>query len=254
MTRRSGQVRRGRLRRRQHARYRDPAWRLDFVRHVVDAKAMAQIQVLGRIHRERSEPAHAPVLAQVLRDLDKARNGLGFHRSIEALRGAEGHMALRYFSALAILAGQDDFHRLPRLASDPFNLLLDIAYSRVAQAMSLALIERGVDLGLGALHADGDGRPTTALDLMEPLRPLMADRWVLSMWRHPNRENWFIQEPDSPRWTLSPAGRTAIRTRWARWQFGSALVVGQMRRITTIVDWWQHALHQPHIPQYSPIA
>jgi len=39
----------------------------------------------------------------------------------------------------------------------------------------------GLDPAVGFLHADRPGRPSLALDLMEELRPYLADRLVLSL-------------------------------------------------------------------------
>lgn len=39
----------------------------------------------------------------------------------------------------------------------------------------------GLDPAVGLLHRDRPGRPSLALDLMEELRPILADRLALSL-------------------------------------------------------------------------
>ena len=63
---------------------------------------------------------------------------------------------------------------------DPVNALLSLAYSLLAQDLTLACYAVGFDPLLGFYHQPRFGRPALALDLMEPFRPLIADSAVLS--------------------------------------------------------------------------
>lgn len=58
--------------------------------------------------------------------------------------------------------------------------LLPLAYSTLALDCASALESVGLDSYVGFLHRDRPGRTSLALDLMEELRPCMADRFVLT--------------------------------------------------------------------------
>ena len=74
------------------------------------------------------------------------------------------------------------FHgRSRRPPLDAFNAMLSFAYSLLAQDCAAALESVGLDAYVGFLHRDRPGRTSLALDLMEELRPCMADRFVLTM-------------------------------------------------------------------------
>ena len=54
--------------------------------------------------------------------------------------------------------------------------MLSFAYSLLAHDCASALESVGLDSYVGFLHRDRPGRQSLALDLMEELRPCMADR------------------------------------------------------------------------------
>lgn len=70
--------------------------------------------------------------------------------------------------------------RSPRGASDPVNALLNYGYALAEVEARLAAIAVGLDPGLGIVHTDHKNRDSLALDLLEPLRPLV-DRHVLDL-------------------------------------------------------------------------
>ena len=74
------------------------------------------------------------------------------------------------------------FHgRSRRPPLDAFNAMLSFAYSLLANDCASALESVGLDAYVGFLHRDRPGRTSLALDLMEDLRPCMADRFVLTL-------------------------------------------------------------------------
>ena len=57
-------------------------------------------------------------------------------------------------------------------------------------------LTEGLDAAVGFLHRDRPGRPGLALDLMEELRPVLADRVVLSLInRQQVKASGFVEEP-----------------------------------------------------------
>ena len=106
--------------------------------------------------------------------------------SIGELRGIEGDAAREYFNVFddLILQNKSDFHfygRSRRPPVDAVNALLSFAYSLLANDCAAALHSVGLDPYVGFLHKDRAGRNSLALDLMEELRNVYADRFVLTL-------------------------------------------------------------------------
>ena len=102
------------------------------------------------------------------------------------LLGIEGEAASVYFSAFddLILQQKDCFffrgrNRRPPL--DNVNAMLSFAYSLLAGMCASALEAVGLDPYVGFFHTDRPGRASLALDMMEELRGIMADRFVLTL-------------------------------------------------------------------------
>jgi CRISPR-associated endonuclease Cas1 len=71
----------------------------------------------------------------------------------------------------------------PRMATSPINSLLNFCYAVAAAEARRACRAVGLDPTLGVLHADRkDGRDSLALDLLEPVRPVV-DAYVLDLVR-----------------------------------------------------------------------
>lgn len=107
-------------------------------------------------------------------------------QSADTLRGLEGTAASAYFGVLddMILRNKDAFffhgrNRRPPL--DNVNAMLSFVYSLLGNDCAAALESVGLDAYVGFLHTDRPGRTSLALDLMEELRPCLADRFVLTL-------------------------------------------------------------------------
>jgi CRISPR-associated protein Cas1 len=59
------------------------------------------------------------------------------------------------------------------------NAILNYAYAILAGQVERAAQLAGLDVAVGSLHADQEGRASLVYDLMEPLRPVI-DREILS--------------------------------------------------------------------------
>lgn len=105
---------------------------------------------------------------------------------LDRLRGLEGQAAVEYnkvFDQL-ILQQKEDFYfhsRSRRPPLDNVNALLSLAYTLLAHDVTSALEGVGLDAYVGFLHRDRPGRASLALDLMEELRGVYADRFVLTL-------------------------------------------------------------------------
>ncbi len=131
-----------------------------------------------RVDSERLKDASGRIkelLPQVLSETD-----------LDSLRGIEGVGATAYFGVLDhMFLNQKDaffFHgRNRRPPLDRVNALLSFAYSLLTHDCASALESVGLDAYVGFLHRDRAGRESLALDLMEELRPCLADRFVLTL-------------------------------------------------------------------------
>ncbi|UAC49486.1 type I-C CRISPR-associated endonuclease Cas1c [Bacillus aquiflavi] len=106
--------------------------------------------------------------------------------NLDQLRGWEGQAAINYnqlFNQM-ILQQKDDFYfnlRSRRPPLDNMNAMLSFAYTLLANDMAAALEGVGLDAYVGFLHRDRPGRVSLALDVMEELRGVYADKFVLSL-------------------------------------------------------------------------
>ena len=106
--------------------------------------------------------------------------------SMDQLRGIEGELAARYFSVFdeLILNQKKDFYfktRNRRPPLDNVNAILSFCCTMLSNDCANALESVGLDPYVGFMHRDKPGRKSLALDLMEELRAIMADRLVLTM-------------------------------------------------------------------------
>ena len=137
----------------------------------------------------------------------------------EALRGLEGVGAAAYFGVFDhLLLNRKEyffFHgRNRRPPLDRVNAMLSFAYSLLAHDCASALESVGLDAYVGFLHRDRPGRESLALDLMEELRPCMADRFVLTLVNNRMVRPEDFQVQDSGAVLLTDEGRKKFLKAW----------------------------------------
>lgn len=107
-------------------------------------------------------------------------------KTLDEIRGVEGEAAACYFSVFddLILQQKECFffrNRNRRPPTDNLNALLSFVYTLLTHDTAAALETVGLDPYVGFLHRDRPGRISLALDLMEEFRPVLADRFVLTL-------------------------------------------------------------------------
>lgn len=137
----------------------------------------------------------------------------------DTLRGLEGVGSAVYFGVFdeMILNQKDHFFfraRNRRPPTDRVNAMLSFAYSLLSHDCACALESVGLDAYVGFLHTDRPGRPSLALDLMEELRPCMADRFVLTLINNRIIKPDSFQIQDSGAVLLTDEGRHAFLKGW----------------------------------------
>lgn len=140
-------------------------------------------------------------------------------QDVDYLRGLEGSGAKAYFENFQtlILTDRNVFQfngRTKRPPLDRVNALLSFVYVLLANAVTNALETVGLDPQVGFLHRDRPGRNSLALDLMEELRPYVADRVVLTLLNNNMiKENDFVVK-ENEAVLLNEEGRKKVLTYW----------------------------------------
>jgi CRISPR-associated protein Cas1 len=187
---------------------------------------IARKLVSGKIRNQRTMLLrnHVEPPARELREMKRLANWAETSVSLQELLGIEGAAARCYFSSFAgmIKPRAESSHapapeglafdfesRNRRPPRDGVNALLSLGYSLLAKDLTVACYAVGFDPMIGFYHQPRHGKPSLALDLMEPLRPLIADSAVLSA-----INTGMISEKDLIRAgdavSLNPQGRKAF--------------------------------------------
>ncbi len=174
------------LRRAQYRLADQEAPRLVLAGAVVLGKIYNCRNVLLRAARNAYEDQRRAELHIAARHLGRLSADLEQADSLDRVRGCEGEAARIYFGVFGrlITSQQEDFafrRRSRRPPLDNINALLSFLYTILVHDVASALEGVGLDPAVGFLHSDRPGRPSLALDLMEELRPVLADRVVLSL-------------------------------------------------------------------------
>lgn len=174
------------LRRTQYRVADNPAQSCRIARNMIFGKVHNSRQGILRTRRDHALRVDCPALEESAAQLKQLLPQLTQAEDLEQLRGLEGSAATVYFGCFQqrILGDTAVFsfttrNRRPPL--DPVNALLSFAYALLALDCASALESVGLDTYVGFLHRDRPGRTSLALDLMEELRPCIADRFVLSL-------------------------------------------------------------------------
>ena len=137
----------------------------------------------------------------------------------EILFGIEGNAASLYFSVFddLILGNKQDFKFVSRQRRPPIgkvNALLSFAYTILAHDCASALESVGLDAYVGFLHSDRPGRQSLALDLMEELRAIYADRFVLTLINNRMIKKSDFDEKENGVTLLNENGRKLFLNNW----------------------------------------
>lgn len=176
------------LRREQYRRADDLGASAEIARACVIGKLANYRTVLRRAARESQDASASGDLTRVANRLDQTLRTLAGPVPLDPLRGIEGEASASYFTVFdrLINAQKSEFQftrRTRRPPMDRVNAMLSFLYSMLTHDARSACEAAGLDAAVGFLHRDRPGRPSLALDLMEELRPVLADRVALSLIR-----------------------------------------------------------------------
>ncbi|HQN03967.1 MAG TPA: type I-C CRISPR-associated endonuclease Cas1c [Anaerolineaceae bacterium] len=174
------------LRKKQYLLSEDESQSTTLAKSFLTGKLYNARKVIERVIRDHALLVDVQELKTVSTSLKQTLNILQKCETRSELMAHEGNSAREYFGVFnqLILQQQDEFRfeeRSRRPPLDKVNALLSFFYSILANEVVTALETVGLDPYVGFLHTDRPGRPSLALDLMEELRPVFADRLVLNL-------------------------------------------------------------------------
>lgn len=193
---------------------------LTVARNFIIGKLYNQRWILERFTRDHELRIDQALFKQVSSEL---KEGISAIRSqvtdLDTLRGIEGQLASRYFFIFdqMILQQRGDFRfnsRSRRPPLDPVNALLSFSYSLLTHDCAAALESVGLDPYVGFMHQDRPGRLSLALDLVEELRGVYADRFCLGLINRKVLNKKHFLEKESGAVLLTDEGRKIFFDAW----------------------------------------
>jgi len=207
----------------RRAQYRASETPEDIVRSIILGKISNQRSVLmrgQRDYRNELESQDRERLSGVIRRLAKILRKVSLAElDLEEFRGAEGEAANLYFGVFDLLIRSPDTElrfstRSRRPPLDPINAVLSFLYTLLTHDCRSAVEAVGLDPAVGFLHRDRPGRPSLALDLMEELRPILADRLALSLVNRRQLRAKDFETRDGGAVWLKDVGRKTVLSVW----------------------------------------
>jgi CRISPR-associated protein Cas1 len=176
-------------------------------------------KVIERALRDHAMLVDTQALTQASAFLKETLNALPQCQTVGELMAFEGSAAKIYFGVFdhLILQQREGFtfqERSRRPPLDNMNSLLSFLYVLLTNDVASALEAVGLDPYVGFLHQDRPGRPSLALDLMEELRPVFADRLALSLVNRKQVTSRGFTQKESGGILMDDMTRKAVLTAW----------------------------------------
>jgi CRISPR-associated protein Cas1 len=188
--------RNGQLRLAQHQAHHVPVRRMTLAQTCVRGKLHNMRVLLMRSGRKQEEQTELDAAIQILQRCEKDVQMVTpdntpppdpQHPQTDStwgtVLGLEGTGSAAYFKVFGLLLREPTLFngRQRRPPTDPVNALLSFAYTLLHQQVLGAVQSVGLDPYVGFLHGTQYGKPALSLDLMEEMRPVLADSVVLTV-------------------------------------------------------------------------
>lgn len=173
--------------------------------------------VLERFTRDHAMSVDTERLKSASARIKDSISALTEADNIDRLRGIEGDAAAEYFGVFNDLILNKAFvfnGRSRRPPMDEVNAMLSFAYALLANNCAAALESVGLDPYIGFVHTVRPGRKSLALDLMEELRSVIADRFVLSCINNRTVNAKMFDREENGAVILNDEGRRAFLKQW----------------------------------------
>ena len=207
------------LRKQQYRMSEDENACVGVARNMITGKIYNSRWILERASRDYAMRLDVPLIKEKSGYLYQSMERVRECDSRQSLLGFEGEAASVYFSVFdqLILQQKEDFSfhgRNKRPPLDNVNALLSFSYSLLANLCGGALEAVGLDPYVGFYHTDLPGRMSLALDLMEELRSVIADRFVLKLINKKILNKKAFMQKEDGAVILTDEGRRAFLTAW----------------------------------------
>lgn len=207
------------LRKKQYQVSEDPEQSVRIACSFLLGKVANCRRVIQRSIRDHAMLVNVSMLSDVTMSLKESLQEISACHTLDDLMGFEGSAAKIYFGVFdqLILQQREAFQfkeRSRRPPLDNLNALLSFLYTILTSEVSSALETVGLDPYVGFLHQDRPGRPSLALDLMEELRPVFADRLALSLINRNQINGKGFKEKESGGILMDDATRKIVLTAW----------------------------------------
>lgn len=174
------------LRKRQYEASNNLNISMGVARNCILGKVYNARWVLERVTRDHGLQVDVERIKKASGFLQNSLEHIDACKNMDQLRGYEGEAASIYFGVFdeLILQQKREFiftGRNKRPPMDNINAMLSFVYTLLTNMIASALETVGLDPYVGFMHTDRPGRVSLALDLIEELRPVLADRFVLTL-------------------------------------------------------------------------
>ncbi len=157
----------------QYEALKSPQVRTEIGRRLLLSKFRNEYRVLQKRFSSRD----------ALLEIKRIIKGLQMVRTIKEARGIEGSVSKIFFEEIVSHVPKEFAYsgrRTRRPPLDPFNAALSFSFAMLLSVIKGVIEAQGLDPYVGVIHSMRHGRPSLALDLMEPYRPIFASM-VLGM-------------------------------------------------------------------------
>lgn len=209
------------LREQQYKSAFDESAGLPIARNCIAGKIYNSRWVLERTLRDHSLQVDVRKVKNASEMLKESQRLVIESQSKDQLRGYEGEAAKIYFSVFdeMILQQKNDFSfqgRNKRPPLDNVNALLSFVYTLLTNMFTSALETAGLDPYVGYLHTERPGRVSLSLDLMEELRPVLADRFALTLINKKMIGKKDFKQKENGAVLMSDDARKIVLTEWQK--------------------------------------
>ena len=205
------------LRKTQYRTAEDSAAAVEIGRSFLIGKLYNSRWVLERFTRDHAMSVDAERLKCASARIKDSLSALTDADCIDRIRGIEGDAAAEYFGVFNELILNKAFSfngRTRRPPMDEVNAMLSFAYALLANNCTAALESVGLDPYIGFVHSLRPGRTSLALDLMEELRSVIADRFVLSCINNRTINAKMFDREENGAVLLNDEGRRSFLKQW----------------------------------------
>ena len=162
----------------QHQAFLNKERRSQIAGKIVNAKIQNQKALITRYKKYYSISEYSEILIQ----MDEYSNRVKNLKQPDEIMGFEGISARLFWKCYKELLNNHNFSgRSYRPAKDYVNSALNMAYSFLANEITICLTSEKFDLEVGFLHSIFYGRNSLVLDIMEEFRTPFVDSWLLKV-------------------------------------------------------------------------